>query len=58
MSLAVSEKLSERGMLQGYQKSLVEIDTKIQCLRVAEDTLSESELDVELLSCQEYLDKI
>lgn len=58
-SLDSSQKLAKKGLLLNYKEKLIEIDASIHKLKLSsENPITDSELDAELLVCQDYLDKV
>ena len=53
-----SQKISENVVLLSYKKALIGVDTDIQNLKFSSEDIDEAQLEVELLSCQDYQDKI
>ena len=56
--LSNSQKLSEKNLLVSYKESLLDLDSKIQTQKFADDSVPDSEIDSELQLCRNYLDKI
>ena len=59
VSLSAPEKLSKKGVLEHYQRTLIELDDKIfqETFPVITEEL-EAKVESELSSCQEYHDKL
>ena len=59
VTLSAPEKLSKKGVLENYQRSLIELDEKIfqEKFPVINEDIDD-DVEAELIACQEYHDKI